>query len=56
MCCVATLQAHQLTLQFYLWDAVKGLESQEPRALGHLARIYACLVARFALPLTMVKV
>ncbi|KAJ9511491.1 hypothetical protein QJQ45_029845, partial [Haematococcus lacustris] len=48
-------KAHRLTLQFRLWDGFKALPEAEPRALGHLARLTAFMLASATLPLTCVK-
>ncbi len=49
-------KAHRMTLQFSLWDQFKALDKSSAAQLGSLARLAALVVARGALPLSMLKV
>jgi nucleolar MIF4G domain-containing protein 1 len=49
-------KSHRLTLQFALWDQYKVLEQLETVQLASLARMNAILIAKSALPLSMLKV
>jgi nucleolar MIF4G domain-containing protein 1 len=49
-------KGHRVTLQFALWDRLKELDGLEPRALTNLARFAALMVAKVALPLSLLKV
>lgn len=51
-----SVKGHRLTLQFALWDHFKELEKLNTAQLGSLAAMAAMAVAKFALPLTMIKV
>jgi hypothetical protein len=51
-----TLQSHRLTTQYCMWDHYKMLPELGPSQRTNLARLNACLLARFQLSLTSLKV
>lgn len=49
-------KAHRLTTQYCMWDQYKVLSELKPSQRFNLARLNACLLARFQLSLTSLKV